>query len=534
MMRWLRELVSRAQGLLGQPSGQTPYVSTRRRLALINLAVVSAIVALMAGTIYVVEEQSLHAQVQAELVDHAQATTPDAAQLLEHSTASGATPPTGSTPDSGDEGDHYLASSPNVFTLVMTSSGAVAADPNGVQRVGLPDQSSVRNVLAHARAGSASPCLSSHLGTHSGEFALYTCAVHADNPTGPVIGAVQVGVSLAPEEARSHQLALVLIGVALGALLLTAAASLFLADRALLPMRQAYDRQRQFSAAASHELRTPLAFVRSQLDLIARRLQRVEAGNSGAQANPAQLMSGLREDVSDTLDEVDYMTRLVRDLLLMARDAADHRTIAWEPVDLNETLLDALETVRPAAVERGVTLEEGQADAPLWVTGDGDRLRQLFLILLDNAVRYTPTGGRVWTQARVNRHTLPGRMRQQAQVTISDTGVGIAPELHERIFEPFYRAGGHTADAHGDHGSGLGLSLARWLASAHEGTIAVASAPGEGAAFTVSLPLLADKRSRFTESAPHPVVADASRQDEAGVRGIGSEATPASNANTVA
>jgi signal transduction histidine kinase len=194
------------------------------------------------------------------------------------------------------------------------------------------------------------------------------------------------------------------------------------------------------------------------------------------------------------------MTRLVLDLLLMARDESDHRSIGWRPVDLAALTRDVVETARPSAQQRGLALENVTAsDEPTWVMGDHDRLRQLLLILLDNATHYTPAGGRVWVEARSGRGPLLGGRRLLAQVVVGDTGVGIAPDQQERIFEAFYRSRGHSASADqvgGDHsGAGLGLALARWLVTVHDGDISVRSAPGAGSVFTVSLPLLADYRA---------------------------------------
>ncbi|HET9109820.1 MAG TPA: HAMP domain-containing sensor histidine kinase, partial [Ktedonobacterales bacterium] len=238
----------------------------------------------------------------------------------------------------------------------------------------------------------------------------------------------------------------------------------------------------------------------SQLELVSRRMQRTRAGASGTYTSPASLAEAVREDLNDTVNEVDYMTRLVRDLLLMARDVGDRRSIAWQPVELRALAQDVADTARPSALQRGLTLDDRTAsEEPVWVMGDPDRLRQLLLILLDNATRYTPTGGHVWVEARSGRGSLLGGRRPIAQVVVGDTGVGIPHDQHERIFEPFYRPAGHraTSDDHG--GAGLGLALARWIVSAHEGEISVKSAPGEGSVFIVSLPLRADPRASETD-----------------------------------
>lgn len=494
-------LLARINALTGGAArrtvSQTPYHATRRRLVTINLAVVSAILLLMASSIYVVESHALQQQVERQLHSHADGDAASAAALISSRQTSTPTITLPDSPEHDDNSERYEPSGPNIFTIVLDASGNTVIDASHVATFGLPDRAAATPVLA----GTTTENLVTAR-IKEQEYLLYTEAVYKDDK---LIGAIQVGQSLAPLEQQTHDLVLILLLVGVGALTLTAGASLYLADRALLPMRLAYDRQRQFAAAASHELRTPLAFVRSQLELVSRRLQRAQAGTSGVFASPEALTASVREDLDDTLNEVDYMTRLVRDLLLMARDEADHRSITWQPVELRELARDVADTARPSAKQRGLTLDDPTiSDEPVWVMGDYDRLRQLLLILLDNATRYTPSGGRVWLDVHSGRASLLGGRRPLAQVVVGDTGVGIAPDQQERIFEAFYRPTGHSADsASNDHGgAGLGLALARWLVSAHDGEIAVKSTPGEGSVFTVTLPLLTDRLTPDDEDTP--------------------------------
>lgn len=493
---WRRPWRARVAG--GVPSSghapltTTPYHASRQRLVLLILGVVSTIILLMAGSIYLVESRALEQQVEQQLRSRAQIEVNNDETLVALHQAP-APPPSSSDPTEGDDkGEAYEPSSPNIFTVVLDSHGATLSDPSQVSSVGLPDLAAAQPVLSGAQDDTLAHATIGHQ-----EYLLYSRAITSHDK---LIGVVQVGQSLAPMEQQQHDLLITLVLVGLGALALTAGASFYLADRALLPMRVAYNRQRQFAAAASHELRTPLAFVRSQLELVSRRLQRAQPGDKPSASLPHGLAAEARDDLADTLNEVDYMTRLVRDLLLMARDESDHRSIGWSPVDLAALTRDVVETARPSAQQRSLTLENRGASAePIWVMGDHDRLRQLLLILLDNATRYTPAGGRVWVEARSGRGSLLGGRRLLAQISVGDTGVGIAPDQQERIFEAFYRSRGHSVSADqvgGDHsGAGLGLALARWLVTAHDGAISVRSAPGAGSVFTVSLPLLADFRA---------------------------------------
>lgn len=475
---------------------QAPYHATRKRLVLINLAVVSAILLLMATSIYFFESQALQQQVELQLRNRADSELAGSADIIAERQAHPTTvlPADGQEHDSGAE--HYEPNSPNIFTIVLDASGATMLDASAVSSYGLPDHSAAAPVFSGKQRESLA-----HARIEDQEYLLLSKAVYS---RGKLVGVLQVGQSLAPMEQQTHGLLLILALVGVGALTLTAGASLYLADRALAPMRLAYERQHQFAVAASHELRTPLAFVRSQLELVSRRLARAQVPAHEGAASPVTLTESVREDLDETLNEVDYMTRLVRDLLLMARDEGDHRSITWSPVNLTSLARDVAETAQPSALQKGLTLDDHTANGePVWTVGDHDRLRQLLLILLDNAIRYTPAGGHVWIKVCNGRGSLFGGRRPLAQIIVGDTGVGIAPDQQERIFEAFYRPKGHSG-ATTDHGNaGLGLALARWLVGAHDGDISVRSAPGEGSVFTISLPFHAERRTPSIEDSAH-------------------------------
>ena len=169
------------------------------------------------------------------------------------------------------------------------------------------------------------------------------------------------------------------------------------------------------------------------------------------------------------------MNRLVADLLVLARADAG-QSLKMEPVELDRLLLDVFREARMLARGRRVSLRELDQ---LQVEGDRDRLKQLLVILLDNALKYTPEGGEV----RLALCAEAGA----AAITVSDTGIGIDPEDLPHIFERFYRA--DKARGRDTGGSGLGLSIAKWIAERHGGQILVDSVPGQGSVFTVRLPI---------------------------------------------
>ncbi|HEX9017108.1 MAG TPA: ATP-binding protein, partial [Chloroflexota bacterium] len=228
----------------------------------------------------------------------------------------------------------------------------------------------------------------------------------------------------------------------------------------LSSLDEAYRTQQRFVADASHELRTPLTVLQANLEL----LQRTPVSDSEAYE---ETMALLRQEVS-------RMSRLVADLLVLARADAGQE-LKWARVELDRVLIDTLKEARPVA--GGLKLSITEIDQ-VEIDGDPDRVKQLLLILIDNAVRYTPEGGEVRLGLR--------RDGGEAVVTVADTGIGIASEDLPYIFERFYRADKARSRAQG--GTGLGLSIARWIVDRHGGAISVESTPEKGSTFRVRLP----------------------------------------------
>src|SRR5829696_2690331 len=232
--------------------------------------------------------------------------------------------------------------------------------------------------------------------------------------------------------------------------------------------------QERFVGDASHELRTPLTAIRGNVDVL---LRQVRLGRRDL--DPTELTPAL----DDIRRESDRMRRLLEDLLLLARadadagkDPADTTTIRHETVRLDEIAADAVRSA--AALASGQVLEL-EAPRGVQVPGDPDRLHQLVMILLDNAIRHTPPGGRI-------RVAVASTADGQARIAVRDEGEGIAPEHLPHLFERFYRADGARGRASG--GTGLGLAIAQAICRAHGGDISVTSAPDQGATFLVTLP----------------------------------------------
>ena len=287
-------------------------------------------------------------------------------------------------------------------------------------------------------------------------FRIYSQKLHARRLRGHAF-AVQVARDLEPEEDALHGL---LRNMLLGAVVCVAVAAVggwFLAGKSLEPVAAAFARQQTFVADASHELRTPLAVIRANAEF----LQQEQPGS---------------EEAAEILAETDRLTSLVEAMLALARGQGG--ASAESRLDLGELVTASAQALRPLAGERKVALDVSVADG-MEVRGNADQLHQLVLILVDNALRYTPEGGKVTVDAR--------RIDGSAVVAVSDTGIGIDPDALEHVFERFYRADEARTRAFG--GSGLGLSIAEQLVTEHGGRIAAESTPGRGSTFTVSLPL---------------------------------------------
>jgi signal transduction histidine kinase len=225
----------------------------------------------------------------------------------------------------------------------------------------------------------------------------------------------------------------------------------------------AYQTQKRFVSDASHELRAPLTALQGNLELLKRKPIIPEAE---------------REEILTEIEcEANRMTRLVADLLVLARADAG---VALKrcPVDLDATLLEAFREARYLAQGQSLTLDPF---VPAIVEGDEDRLKQLLLGLLDNALKYTPVPGQV-TVGLIPKGS-------EVEVIVSDTGVGISTKDLPHVFERFYRA--DPARGRDPGGTGLGLSIAHWIVEQHKGEIRIESELNKGTTVRVRLPLCA-------------------------------------------
>ncbi len=288
------------------------------------------------------------------------------------------------------------------------------------------------------------------------------------------VGYIVTATNVAREMAVLHRLKSVLLLVGVLGTLIAIMAGFFLAGRAMRPIRKAWQRQIQFVADASHELRTPLAVIQSNLGIVLDHSDQTVLDNL--------------EWINNAHSEARRLAKLVEDLLTLARSDSQTAGVQLQPVDLTKLVPHVVELFETVAIVKRLELES-DLSGEIHIMGDRDRLQQLFVILLDNACKYTSEGGKVRVTVALDKNT--------AVVQIEDTGQGIADADLNRVFERFFRA--DEARHRGETGgAGLGLAIAKWIVEAHQGKIMLKSKLGEGTRVTVKLPV------RSAESAQRP------------------------------
>lgn len=223
-----------------------------------------------------------------------------------------------------------------------------------------------------------------------------------------------------------------------------------------------FESMRAFIADASHELRTPLAIIRGEADVA---------------LSQDRDSTEYRDALGIVQDEAKRLSRIVDDMMALARADAGQRLLRIDEFYLNDLVEECCKAATVLAVKKGVSLTLEPA-ADIAFRGDEDLLRRMLLNLLDNAIKYTPSGGSV----SVALACEPANV----EIMVSDTGIGIPAEQAPHVFERFYRV--DKARSRADGGSGLGLAIAKWVAEAHKGSIDLKSSPGHGSKFTASLP----------------------------------------------
>jgi two-component system, OmpR family, sensor histidine kinase CiaH len=429
----------------------------RLQLVLWSGGITLVLLLVLGGAVYIAVDRSLSNSGTAQLVSQANQIT-------------GGRPGPNQLPEAG-----FIFGGPGSGTLTMVvNDEGDPVGPGGRIPSGLPVQDSID---AARQSG--------HRDIRESTVPIVVNGVSVDG-VAPSVNQTPVRVLTDPVEFRGRQLFLQIVGdrtteertlrvlvlvLVVGgavALLVASGVGAAYANRALVPIRQsligqreALRRQREFAADASHELRTPLTVIRASVDDLER--------------HPKQPVANVGTALTDIRDEVDHLTTMVEDLLLLARSDSGAIELERVSVDLGDVASSGASAMSLLASQRQVTLVVDPV--PAEVQGDAARLRQLVSILVDNALRHAPSGSRVDVRVRTDAGN--------ALLVVEDEGQGIRPEDLPRVFDRFYRAAGAPGG-----GTGLGLAIAAWIVERHGGRIAAANRDPRGARFTVQLPLL--------------------------------------------
>lgn len=464
------------------------FTSIERKLAILNVSVVIAIVALIGVGTWILLGQSLdreadtslEARIQAarETLDNLPSMVPgnqgpnvagNAGQGQERrSTRSDASEeadaPDESEDDDADEDEHEEESdeleeesreiivSGDTLVFVFDDTGTLVTNRRNVVLNRIPDGAGVTAALAGET--------DTRFVTIDGErIRVRTEPVSYD---GDVVGAIQ---AVRSESEHDDELALVrtmtLIGTGIG-VLVAVPAGIYLTRRAMAPINDVLHRQRAFVSDASHELRTPLTVLRANAEVLTR--------------TPDISRDELEQELRAMIGDIDDMSHLVDELLQLSRVDNPDYAVAIREMSLQPEINRAVEMLTPQAHRAGVTLAVSGAD--IEIRSNPDMVGQVMRILLDNAIKYTPAGGEV--------HVAIRRAGHEAVIEVQDTGIGIRPEDLPYVFDRFYRADKARTRS---SGTGLGLSIARGVVTLLGGTISLDSTPDKGTTVRITLPV---------------------------------------------
>ncbi|WP_141604424.1 sensor histidine kinase [Terrilactibacillus laevilacticus] len=293
-------------------------------------------------------------------------------------------------------------------------------------------------------------------------FQTYSIKLSGENQTSFIIEKV---VDVTNEQAILKVLLMIMVyGLVTGALI-SVIAGYFLARRSLRPIQVAWDKQNEFVADASHELRTPLTIIQVKTE---RLLQK-----------PHNKIYEMSDTIAATLKETRRLSKMVGQLLTLARSDANRLEIKEEQLVLNEVIKQVVEPFQELAEFEDKSLMLSIGQDPIKIKGDREKIHQLLVILLDNAMKFTKENGQI--------NVLCKSEGTSAIIEVKDNGIGISQENVTKIFDRFFQSDASRSDK---EGTGLGLSIAKWIVDKHKGKLSVKSKLDEGTTFTIMFPLL--------------------------------------------
>jgi signal transduction histidine kinase len=444
------------------------FSAARWRLTFVFTAVLVLILGISGVVVYLTTESLIYDQVDAELAAKAQS---DMFLVEDHESR-------GPGPGPSDEGGGQATDSQEFeqggyFFAVVDESGEVIEKSGNCDLEALAPRETIQQAVDN---GDATIETQSPDGDTQRVYLLSATTREGQEVV------LQMGRSIEAELETLSRLRNILLAVVAVSILPALFGGYLLSGRALRPIKVAMDGQRAFIADASHELRTPVAVVRTNAELLERHIETGKIGQTDSDTTAVQ----------DIIAETDRLGRMVTQMLTLAQADAGQTVLTESDVALDELAEEVGRSMRSLAEAKGLTMDV-RAAPNTWVHGDRERLREVLVTLLDNAIKYTETGAVSVTVERSHR---------RATVVVSDTGPGIAPDDLAHIFERFYRV--DRARSRDEGGTGLGLAIARHIVEAHDGTIRIESEPGKGTLVKVELRTLAHEPAAQPDHLPEP------------------------------
>lgn len=417
------------------------FRQTHIRLTVLNSLVFSILLSILGGIVYFYTQNQLYRDVNQSLIQ-----TMD---YFENQSLQTAVVPQQPKSGQGSVSPRFFRRDPRILILLWDKNNHLVAEQNreseifkGNEKLILPKK------------------LNSLEDVEVDQFSFRYIAGHVDTPFGQMT--VQVIRNVNSEEELLNRLLIIMaIGCGIG-ILCAVASGYFLAGKSLIPIKNAWEKQQQFVSDASHELRTPLAVIQAKTDLLFR--------------SPSATIKDKILDVSAISTESRRLSKLVANLLTLARSDSNQIEMKKQTFQLDELLKELTQHYEEIISYQGKSIHLDAAESVKFYA-DKERIHQLLVILLDNAMKYTNEGEEIWLCCHQTSSSIV--------VRVKDNGIGISEQDIPKIFDRFYQSDKART---GGEGMGLGLSIAKWIIEKHHGKIKVESALGEGTMIEIIFP----------------------------------------------
>jgi two-component system, OmpR family, sensor histidine kinase CiaH len=419
------------------------FRQTHIRLTFINSLVFIVLISILGSTIYFYTDSRLYKDVNQSLQES-----------LDHFQEQ---PRPGIGPDKDDmregEGKSFLRvmrRDPRIMTLIWDSNKKLIAEQNREADLFLDHENAIRP-----------KALNSLQDVDVEEFSYRYVAFEVDHPELGKVTVQFIRNVNSEKELLNRLLLIITVGIGIG-VVLAVISGYFLAGKALVPINRAWQKQTEFVSDASHELRTPLAVIQAKTDILFR--------------SPSATIQDKILDISAISNESRRLSKLVTNLLTLARSDSDQIEMKKKAFRLDELLKEIIHHYEEIAMYQEKTLQISALE-PVEFFADKERIHQLIVILLDNAMKYTKEGGEILLSCRQSHSSI--------YLEVKDNGIGIPEEDIPKIFDRFYQSDKARTAA---EGTGLGLSIAKWIIEKHHGRTKVQSSLGKGTTIEIIIP----------------------------------------------